>query len=110
MYLTRYFILLQAGQKTSFTDKAKAFAVKAIDHTSSALESAKQNVRYLPKKRLPHPACVMSMAVKASCSGLCGSVQASVTAVALAVPVHHSHLCPSFVGSSLLRVVPQAQL
>ncbi|CAL5229260.1 g12550 [Coccomyxa viridis] len=34
----------EAGQKTSFTDKAKAFAVKAIDHTSSALESAKQNV------------------------------------------------------------------
>lgn len=34
----------QAGQKTSFTDKAKAFAVKAIDHTSSALEGAKQNV------------------------------------------------------------------
>jgi len=34
----------QAGQKTSFTDKAKAFAVKAIDHTQTALEGAKQKV------------------------------------------------------------------
>ncbi len=36
---------VQAGQKMSFTDKAKAFAVKAIDHTQTALEGAKQNVR-----------------------------------------------------------------
>ncbi len=102
MYLRWYFILLQAGQKTSFTDKAKAFAVKAIDHTSSALESAKQNVRYLPKKKLPHPARVMSMAVE--------SLMQWLVWVCTAVPLHHSHLCPSFVGSSLLRIVPQAQL
>ena len=64
MYLTWHFILLQAGQKTSFTDKAKAFAVKAIDHTSSALESAKQNVRSTLEQKLKvHRACfVMSMA------------------------------------------------
>lgn len=37
----------QAGEKPSFMDKMKAFGVKAIDHTQSALEGAKQNVRPL---------------------------------------------------------------
>ena len=36
---------MQEGGKASFTDKAKAFAVKAIDHTNAALEGAKQKVR-----------------------------------------------------------------
>ncbi|CAK0787046.1 hypothetical protein CVIRNUC_010262 [Coccomyxa viridis] len=34
----------QEGGKASFTDKAKAYAVKAIDHTNAALEGAKQKV------------------------------------------------------------------
>ena len=36
---------MQEGGKASFTDKAKAYAVKAIDHTNAALEGAKQKVR-----------------------------------------------------------------
>ena len=36
---------MQEGGKASFTDKAKAFAVKAIDQTNAALEGAKQKVR-----------------------------------------------------------------
>ena len=38
---------MQEGGKASFTDKAKAYAVKAIDHTNAALEGAKQKVRAL---------------------------------------------------------------
>ena len=36
---------MQEGGKASFTDKAKVYAVKAIDHTNAALEGAKQKVR-----------------------------------------------------------------
>ena len=42
---SRVAAFMQEGGKASFTDKAKAYAVKAIDHTNAALEGAKQKVR-----------------------------------------------------------------
>ena len=44
--------------------------MKAIDHTSSALEGAKQNVRPTPKQKLPQsmPCSMLSMTVRVLCS------------------------------------------
>ena len=54
---SRVAAFMQEGGKASFTDKAKAYAVKAIDHTNAALEGAKQKVRavlLLYFDQLPH--------------------------------------------------------